>query len=81
MTQQLYRGLDVKPVVVVGSVGTDSVGDALPANFDSLASAFTRNGTGSIATEARTDGIHTWTQTYTRDGSDNVTAISKWVKS
>ena len=65
----------------VTSSGTDSAGDALPSNFDSLASTFTRNATGSIATEARTNGTNTWTQTYTRDASDNITTISKWVKS
>lgn len=67
------------PVWQVGLA--DSNGDALPSNFNSLASVFTRNGTGSIVTEARSDGTNTWTQTYTRDGSDNISAISKWVKS
>lgn len=61
--------------------GSDSTGAALPTTFDSLGSTFTRNASGSIATESRTDGTNTWTQTYTRDGSDNITAISKWVKS
>jgi len=72
---------DATPFPVKTSAGVDSTGTALPTNFDSLGSTFTRNASGSIATEARTDGTNTWTQTYTRDGSDNITTISKWVKS
>lgn len=61
-------------------IGNDSSGNYLPSDFETLQTTLTRNGTGSIVTEARTNGTNTWTRTYTRDGSDNVTGISTWVK-
>lgn len=60
--------------------GVDSTGLPLPANFDNLQRNFTYNGDNTVATEYRTDGVNTWTKTYTYV-SGNVTAISQWVKS
>lgn len=74
----LYRGRDVKPVVIYGTAGTASDGSSLPANFDSLQRNFTYNGDGTVATEYRTDDVSTWTKTFTYV-SGNTTAISKWV--
>lgn len=74
---------DPQQSLMIGSglSSSDSAGNVLPSDFDSLAVTFTRNPSGSIATESRTNGANTWVQTYARDGSDNVTGISKWMKS
>lgn len=61
-------------------LGVDSTGLNLPPDLEFMASTFTRDGSGNILTEARTNGTNTWTQTYTRDSSGNISAISQWVR-
>lgn len=70
----------IEASAAASSSGSDSLGSPLPADFQTLPRTLTYNGSGLVATVARTDGTNTWTQTlaYT-DGK--VTSISAWVKS
>lgn len=79
-------GIVSDPIYVTGSytvVDVDSTGGSLPASFDT---SFGRNGAFNVVTETRTNAtpacgtVGTWVQTTTRDGSERVTAISKWIK-
>lgn len=65
--------------MLVSSGGADTIGGALPINFNNLPQVLGYTG-DNLTTVAVTDGTNTWTQTYTYTG-DNVTAISGWVKS
>ena len=59
--------------------GFNSVGAPLPANFDSLAQTLGYT-SGNLTTIVKTNGVNTWTQTYSYTGSD-LTGISAWVQS
>lgn len=75
------RGRNGEYVGGSGEPTVDSTGLPLPADFYTVQRNFTRNTTGSIATEFRVTASGTYSQTYTRDSDDNITSISKWVKS
>lgn len=68
--------------VAVPPAGTDANGDPLPANFDSLPrDTSDRDAEKNLLSESRTDGVTTWTQTYTRDADGDITLTSEWVPS
>lgn len=46
---------------------------------DEYAHVLTYNADSTLATDSFTDGVNTWTQTYTYTGG-LVTGISKWVR-
>lgn len=59
------------------ATGENSVGAALPLNFESLPQTLTYAG-GILQTIVVTNGVNTWTQTFTYTGAD-LTGISAWV--
>lgn len=59
--------------------GFDTAGDELPTGFGTLPQTLNYAG-AFIDNIIVTDGVDTWTQTFTNDGT-NITAISGWVKS
>jgi hypothetical protein len=61
---------EAEPVMVVTSQGFDP---------DSLAWSATYNGDATIATETVTNGVNTWTRTYTYT-TGNLTGRTVWVK-
>jgi hypothetical protein len=72
----IATGNAVRVLALPGSL--DSGGGIIAP--DNYAHVFTYNGDGTVLTDAFTDGVSTWTQTFTyADG--RLTAISKWVKS
>jgi len=65
-------------VLVTTSGGVlDSAGG--PINPDNYAQVLTYNADNTVNTIAFTDGVSTWTQTFTHTAG-NVTNVSKWVK-
>lgn len=60
--------------------GTDTTGEFLPDNFQSLAQTMLYTVENKLESTSRTDGINTWTQTLTYEG-DNLTSVSGWMKS
>lgn len=71
-------GEEIEQAIAAAAVGYNSVGAALPANFDSLPQ--TLNYTGENLTSiVVTNGVNTWTQTFTYTGA-NLTGISAWVQ-
>lgn len=59
--------------------GVDSLGAALPDDFQYLPRTLTYDGNNNVQTEVVTKAPNTWTKTYTYTGI-NLTAISAWVK-
>jgi hypothetical protein len=60
-------------------VGFDSLGNPLPAGFDNYAQAITPGTYGPTAITATGPG-GSYIQSFTYDGSGNLTASSAWVK-
>lgn len=65
--------------LVGATVGYDSLGALLPADFNSRPRSFTYDANGNLQTEVVSKAPNTWTKTYTYTGL-NLTAISAWVK-
>lgn len=72
-----YEALDKLDEIRAALVGYDAVGNALPADFDSLPRAYTYTAANKIETESRTKGATTWVKTFTYSG-DNVATESAW---
>ena len=60
----------------LGYIGSDGN----PVSPDSLPQTLTYTG-GNLTSIVATDGTYSWTQTLGYDGSNNLTSVSKWVKS
>jgi YD repeat-containing protein len=60
----------------LGYIGSDGI----PVSPDSLTQTLNYT-SGNLTSVVATDGTNTWTQTLGYDGSNNLTSVSKWVRS
>lgn len=65
-------------LLAVQATPVDSIGGALPLDFDFLAETYGYTGS-DLTTIVKTKGANTWTQTLTYS-TGTLTAASKWVK-
>lgn len=70
---------EVNPVVETDPVAYDAAGADLPLGFDNYAQTITPGTYGPTAITATGPG-GTYIQSFTYDGSGNLTAVSAWVK-
>lgn len=73
--------MEAQGVVSLGPAGgvKDSTGAIIYPDSYAI-SAVTRDASGNLLTETRTDGTTSWVRTITRDANGNLATQSRWVR-
>lgn len=79
MASQFPADGTVAPLVGAVNGVADSTGAIIYPDSYAI-SDVTRDASGNLLTETRTDGTTSWVRTITRDANGNLSTMSKWVR-
>ena|SRR5579884_1044441 len=83
LTQQMLMAIQsLSSQLLQGMSATNSVLDSggMKISPDNFAHSFTYNSDGTIATDYFTNGVNTWTQSFTY-ANGQLTGVSQWARS